>query len=127
MIAQYANNVFTHGGQSDVEGFGREVLQPGPRKALDAVTNLTVYIGYHGTRTGHYSHDFSSPDMTQAQKIGLVFTKATLVTRNTCGLTDLEITRAADRGNVFFTWCDSDTRVKDVMGKNMPTFVHKWV
>jgi hypothetical protein len=125
MIAQYANNVFTHGGQTDVTGFGAEVSKA--YIALDAVTDLTVYIGYHGTFTGHYSHDFSSVDMTQALKIAKAFKKATLVTRTTCGLTDLEIERAVNRGNVFFTWCDSDTRVNDVMRKNMPKLVTKWL
>jgi len=114
MIREYAKNVFTHEGQSTVEDFGKEIMKMASK--IGAVTGLTVYVGYHGDQFGNWHHDFDKSEDAEAQKIGDNFPNAKLVWCRKPGLDDIAIKDAFNKGNVFFTWCDSDAKIKSVMG-----------
>ena len=127
MIIQYDNDVFTHDGQSTVSGFGKEVSVPGLPVVLAAVKPLKVYAGYHGKDpSGEYDRAFNSAEMTTAETIASKFTNVNLIKQTALGLTDKEIEQAVQNGKVFFTWCDSNNKVNNVMKKNMPKLVKKW-
>ena len=106
--------VFTHDGQSTVEDFGQEILAK--KDDISAVSDLTVYVGYHGDDKGEFHHDFDKDDDEQTEVIAKIFGNATLEWVRDPGMTDDEIKAAVKSGNVFFTWCDSDSKIKSVFG-----------
>lgn len=114
MIKKYNKNVFTHDGQSTVNEFGQEIIKS--KDELIAVKNLIVYAGYHGDTDGEWDHDFDASEVAATKKIGELFPNATIKWIKDSGLSNNEIKNAFNNGNVFFTWCDSDTKVKKVMG-----------
>ena len=131
-IKRYKGNVFTNDGQSDVPGFAAKLAAPGVAKALKEVLpkdkHLQVYVGYHGAAgdtthaQGAFLKKFTDDEMKQVRAMATGFPDALLVE---CGVevSDQEIKDAVARGNVFFTWCDSDARVKRVMAGSMPAAV----
>ena len=122
MIKQYVGNIFTHDGQCTVKGFALEL--PLVKSALRSVSpTLTVIYGYHGTGTGNWDRNFTYAERTDAANIAKLFKNASLDLRVQPGMNDSEIQNAVAKGNVFFTWCDSDTRVKTAMGGKMPNSV----
>ena len=122
MIKQYVGNIFTHDGQCSVKDFALE-LPPVASALLSVSPTLTVIYGYHGTFTGNWDHNFTIPERKEAVKIAALFKNASLVLRVQPGMNDSEIQNAVAKGNVFFTWCDSDKRVKTAMGGKMPKSV----
>ncbi len=119
-IVQYQGNIFTHDGQC-----------PGPDQfpfkpvisALKAVKpKLTVIYGYHGDKSGNWIRNFTINERKRVVEIikEQKFTNAELELRVQPGLCDMEIRNEVARRNVLFTWCDSDKRVKKVMGGKMP-------
>jgi len=123
MIKQYVGNIFTHDGQSTVKGFAKE-LPPVKSALLSVSPTLTVIYGYHGDDpTGNWIRNFDDAEKKEAAKIAALFKNASLVLRVQPGMNNSEIQNAVAKGNVFFTWCDSDTRVKTAMGGKMPKSV----
>ncbi|MDW7662473.1 hypothetical protein [Halomonas sp.] len=120
-IAQYENNIFTNKGQSTVEEFSNK-LMPASR-ALKAVEKLTVYVGYHGDITGDWCRDFNSSEKRDVIDLANNFPDAEIVWIDGGNMDESDIKKAVRQGSAFFTWCDSDARVKKVMGSDMPDFV----
>ena len=130
-IKRYANNVFTNDGQSDVSGFAAKLTQD-VRAALNSAGSLEqplqVYAGYHGTAAdamqpaGNFLKAFDQQEMEQVAQMATQFINIQLceIQEN---MSDQAIQDAVARGNVFFTWCDSNARVKRLMGVNMPAEV----
>jgi len=114
MIKAYANNIFTHDGQSDVKGFAAEILEN--QAKIAAVPELIVIAGYHGDTQGDWDHDFDAADIADTKIIAERFRNAKIEWVKGFGMTDEAIKIAFGRGNVFFTWCDSDTKIRSVMG-----------
>lgn len=114
MIKAYANNIFTHDGQSTVQEFGTEIMKN--HKMIASVPKLIVIAGYHGNTQGDWDHDFDSEELAETQKFAKEFDNAKIEWVKGKGMSDAEIKLAFDRGNVFFTWCDSDRKIKSVMG-----------
>lgn len=114
MIHEYANNVFTHEGQSTVVEFGQEIMDS--KAKIAAVQGLVVYAGYHGDTKGNWDHDFDEPEIETTMQIAAEFPNADVRLVKKPGLSEQQIRDAVARGNVFFTWCDSDAKVKAVMG-----------
>ena len=117
-IHRYKGDVFTHGGQTTVLGFGAEIMAA--QTALKTPVSLTVYVGYHGKADGSWDRDFSAQEDADTNKIGFLFPNAKLVSVRKPGMSDDDIRQAVKAGNVFFTWCDSDAKVTKVMGAGMP-------
>lgn len=114
MIYRYENNVFTHEGQTSVDGFGEEIIAK--KAEIASVEDLVVYAGYHGDEAGNWHHDFTSEELVTTNGIAKAFPNIQLVLVQNPGLSDDEIKAAVEKGNVFFTWCDSDAKIKAVMG-----------
>lgn len=114
MIKEYENNVLTHIGQTSVDGFGEEIMDM--KATIAAVQNLIVYAGYHGDVYGNWDHDFTESELATTKNIATAFPNAQLILTSNPGLSDEAIKAAVLRGNVFFTWCDSDAKIKTVMG-----------
>lgn len=122
MVKQYVGNIFTHAGQSTVKGFAKELTPVA--SALGSVPKLEVIYGYHGDDpTGDWIRNFTPDERKIAEKIAAKFKNASLVLRVQPGMNSAEIQNAVAKGNVFFTWCDSDNRVKKAMGAKMPKSV----
>ena len=113
MIYIYDNNVITHEGQTTVDDFGLEIMAK--QDDISAVKDLVVYAGYHGDQAGDWDHDFTSEELVATNNIASAFPNAQLCLVSKPGLSDLEIKKAVAKGNVFFTWCDSDAKIKAVM------------
>lgn len=118
-IHKYTGEIFTHGGQTTVDGFGIEIATNFGE--LLKVSKLVVYAGYHGNTSGDWCRDFTHSEVMKTMRIKRHFAHAILRLVKKPGMTDLEIRNAVERGRVFFTWCDSDNKVKAVMGASMPT------
>ena len=118
-IHKYTGDIFTHGGQTSVSGFGNEIAAK--FSDLRKVNKLVVYAGYHGNTSGYWCRDFNHLEVMKTMGIKRQFPHAILRLVKKPGMTDLEIRNAVQRGRVFFTWCDSDNKVKAVMGTSMPT------
>ncbi|WP_028888891.1 hypothetical protein [Tenacibaculum ovolyticum] len=117
MIIQYANNVFTHDGQSTVVEFGKEINTQPIKGEIEKVDHLKVYTGYHGTAPqGNWCRDFDSQEKLVTEQIAKLFPKAKLEWYIKPGMTDQEIRDAYNAGAAFFTWCDSNNKIKSVMG-----------
>lgn len=114
MIHRYDNNIFTHEGQTSVEGFGQEIMAM--KVDIASVKDLVVYAGYHGDDDGNWHHDFNSEELATTNDIAVAFPNAQLSLVFKPGLSNDEIRAAVKKGNVFFTWCDSDAKIKAVMG-----------
>lgn len=114
MIKAYANNIFTHDGQSTVQEFGTEIMDD--HAIISAVPELIVIAGYHGNTQGEWDHDFNVDEMAHTKKVSDGFRNATIEWVKGTGMTDEAIKSAFGRGNVFFTWCDSDIKIRRVMG-----------
>lgn len=114
MIKTYENNVLTHIGQTSVDGFGQEIMDM--KAAIAAIPDLIVYAGYHGDDIGNWDHDFDDEELATTKNIATAFPNSQLILVSNPGLSDDEIRAAVARGNVFFTWCDSDAKIKAVMG-----------
>jgi hypothetical protein len=119
-IIQYANYVFTNDGQSDVPGFEAKLIPAAG--AIRAAGILDVYVGYHGDGTGRFDRRFAGWEMTAVRFMRLSFSDARLI-RLDAEMSSFDIHNAVNAGRVFFTWCDSDTRVRAVMGGGMPGHV----
>lgn len=115
MIKQYANNVFTHEGQSTVVDFGQEINTQPIKGIIEKVNNLKVYTGYHGTTKGDWDHDFNEQENFNTKQLANIFPNATLIWYTKPGMTDEEIRKAYNTGSAFFTWCDSDKKIRKVM------------
>lgn len=113
MIKAYVNNIFTHDGQSTVKEFGAEIMKD--QAIIASVPQLMVIAGYHGDMQGNWDHDFDADEMADTQKIAEKFGNAKIEWVKGPGMTDEEIKLAFGRGNVFFTWCDSDKKIRSVM------------
>ena len=121
-IIKYEGNVFTNDGQSTVKEFG--VKLSAVKADLGLVPGLKVYYGYHGKNTGEWDRNFADWELKLGANMATAFKNAKLFeVSGPPGMSDPEIQNAVAKGNVLFTWCDSDTRVKKVMGKNMPKSV----
>lgn len=118
-VKQYQNNVFTNQGQSDVKGFADKLAKAAD--ALKSVTGLDVYVGYHADIDGQWCINFDSAEKGDVVNMAQSFPNANLIWLN-AALPDSDIKKAVAKGNVLFTWCDSDTKVKSLMGKSMPPF-----
>ena len=116
-IRQYKSNVFTNEGQGTVKEFAEKLAKAAD--TLRKVPNLKVYVGYHGDMNGLWCINFDKTEREDVLKIAQLFPNAELrwLTED---LSAAEIQAAVKAGNVFFTWCDSDARVKAVMGPAMP-------
>lgn len=120
-IKQYANNVFTNDGQTNVLGILPKLVAA--KTALNAVAGLKVYVGYHGNENGRFSHPFNDAEMAQVEKMQeLMFPLSKLMPLSQEMSADA-IRAAVTEGNVFFTWCDSNTYVTSLMGTTMPPLV----
>ena len=117
-IIHYQGDVFTHEGQTSVHEFGIEILAA--RAALAKPISLTVYVGYHGNKNGAWFKNFDATEDAETASIGNVFPNAKLVQVRGPGMSATAIQDAVKAGKVFFTWCDSDTRVNAVMEGDMP-------
>jgi hypothetical protein len=116
-IIQYANKVFTNAGQSTVADFEAKLVPAAG--AIRAAGALEVYVGYHGDTSGNFDRLFSAAEMTGVRTMRLSFSDAQLIELN-AEMSGAAIDAAVRAGRVFFTWCDSDTRVRAVMAGAMP-------
>ncbi len=84
---------------------------------MRAIPNLQVIVGYHGTNPGGNIHrTFTVPEQQATRQIGIAFNNTMLVWfLGGVGLTNLQIQNYCANGNVFFTWCESHTRVQAAM------------
>lgn len=114
MIIKYANNVFTHEGQSTVKDFGDEIMKA-KDKLLAAKPELKVYAGYHGDLNGEFHHEFTDDEWKLTEQIAKAFSNVKLIRVKHPGMTEDDIKSAVKAGNVFFTWCDSDKKVYELM------------
>ncbi|MEW6982677.1 hypothetical protein AAD001_08500 [Colwelliaceae bacterium 6471] len=113
MIHEYDNNVFTHEGQCTVDEFRKEIFAS--KEMIAAVQGLVVYAGYHGDTKGNWDHDFDETEIEKTMQSAAEFPNADVRLIKEPGLSEQQIRDAVARGNVFFTWCDSDAKVKAVM------------
>jgi hypothetical protein len=116
-IIQYDNYVFTNDGQSSVAEFEAKLIPAA--SAIRAAGALTVIVGYHGDQSGVFAARFSPMEMQAVRWMRLSFSDATLRVLD-ADMSGGDIDNAVRAGRVFFTWCDSDTRVRNVMGGGMP-------
>jgi hypothetical protein len=115
MINFHENNIITHGGQTTVEGFGKEIKEKFAE--ISAVKGLVVYAGYHGAdNDGNWIRNFDAPELARTREIAEAFPNAQLILVSEPGLSDEAIRAAVEKGNAFFTWCDSENKVSAVMG-----------
>lgn len=118
------NKVITKTGQGDVGGFMDDLLADAELlKILQSIhyRKWTVVVGYHGDENGNWDRAFDEDEMKNARLMGQRFNNVALHETHTMtkGLSDLEITNFAKDGNVFFTWCDANRRVKALLGHKM--------
>ncbi|OEE67327.1 hypothetical protein A1OO_16370 [Enterovibrio norvegicus FF-33] len=114
----YRNNIITHEGQSTVDDFITEIQAKFDE--INEVENLTVYSGYHGDENGDWFIDFDDQEVADTKKLATNFKKASVFfisKKASTLLSDEDIKSACKKGNVFFTWCDSDTKIKSIMGE----------
>jgi hypothetical protein len=119
-IIEYANRVFTNEGQGTVQEFGTKLALA--EVAVQKAGNITVYVGYHADTDGRFVEEHDGDEAEAVQGMSARFPLATLH-RLDVEMPDEDIRQAVDAGGVFFTWCDSDTRVKTIMGTTMPAEV----
>jgi hypothetical protein len=115
MIRRYENDVFTNHGDATVEEFMGQV--DGAEDDLKKVNRLHVYIGFHGDAHGKFDRRFSLEEHKNASSFGSSFHNIDQKFTFTEEVPDDQIVKAVERGRVLFTWCNSDTRVKDVMAQ----------
>jgi hypothetical protein len=121
-IIEYKDHVFTNKGQSTVKEFAVKLAKAAD--ALKAVDGLTVYVGHHGDTSGNWCADFDSHEKGDVTNMAALFPKAELKwLEKSTALTNDKIKEAVAKGKVFFTWCDSDTKVKGAAGDKMPALV----
>ncbi|MCM2495156.1 hypothetical protein [Burkholderia glumae] len=110
-IMSYPKNVFTNDGQSDVGGFAKKLALVA--QAIRAAGTITVYYGFHGDHDGNFSHPFTREELDQSLHIASAFPNAIMV--QVSGPTDrkIEYAKHNEVGQALFTWCDSDTYIKD--------------
>lgn len=120
-IKQYANNVFTNDGQTDVPGILPKLVAA--KTALNAVAGLKVYVGYHGNEIGRFFQLFDDAEMDQVREMQALMFPHSILMPLSQEISADAIRVAVDEGNVFFTWCDSNTYVTSLMGESMPASV----
>jgi hypothetical protein len=116
-VLEYKSNVFTNQGQGTVKEFEEKLKKVAD--TLRKIPDLKVYVGYHADPNGLWCVNFDTAEQGDVLQMAALFPKAKL-TWLSKDLSDDEIRNAVKAGNVFFTWCDSDKRVKAVMGSAMP-------
>jgi hypothetical protein len=121
-IRQYQNNVFTNAGSGSVDDFEEELAKA--EDDLAKVEPLDVYAGYHGDGKGDWCKDFTNPERVKVRDKTAEFRRAQLHWLDRT-MTDDEVLAAVKKGKVFFTWCNSDTRVTSIMHKGGLTPVLK--
>lgn len=121
-IKRYKNNVFTHTGTSDVEGFVKEInIIIDELKVIDG---LKVFAGYHGVEGGKKAPwvDSIPPEFTQDEMTGIrkyldeKCPNAELIDISNKGyeVDNETILKGIESGNVFFTWCYSDDKILEL-------------
>ena len=117
-IIRYKGNIFTNEGTTNVPDFEPKIWKV--KDKIIAAKNLTVYYGHHGKKDGTYLQKFNKIEMKQAEEMIKKFKKkkvkikAIKITKPP-GMTKGQISNAVAKKHVLFTWCDSDTRVKDAI------------
>ncbi|RXJ68243.1 hypothetical protein CRV08_08295 [Halarcobacter ebronensis] len=110
-IIRYKNNIFTHDGQSDVDGFIEEIK--GVLSIIRQIENFTVYAGVHGNTNGAFDHNFSEEEWAATNEMANSLRNVTLIELTDNVLSKDEMRRACENGSVFFTWCDSDKTLEN--------------
>ena len=110
-LIQYNKNVFTNAGQSDVDGFAVKLEKMASN--IKEAGNITVYYGFHGDENGNFDRPFDSSELA----------KSLLISKNFPGAKMVEISAPDDplidyethnkNGQALFTWCDSETYIRD--------------
>jgi hypothetical protein len=122
-IQEYKGNVFTNKGQSTVKEFGAKLHKAAA--AIGAVQGLDVYVGHHGDLNGKWCAAFDLHEKGDVLKMKDSFPHATLHWLEK-EMTDHEVEAAVKKGNAFFTWCDSDHRVSEIMKAHMPAHMKEF-
>ncbi|MBQ4838037.1 MULTISPECIES: hypothetical protein [Pseudoalteromonas] len=117
----YSGGIVTNTGTGDVNDFYTAL------KKHEATINtlatsqkpLKIYVGYHGSAgdassaKGGYSHPFTDVEMQQVEKIADLFQdRVRLIVSQNSPFSDAVVEAAIDEGNAFFTWCYSDSRIR---------------
>lgn len=110
-IMLYPKNVFTNDGQSDVDGFAKKLALVAPE--IKAAGKITVYYGFHGKIDGSFSHDFTPEELKKSLAIATAFPGATMVQASGPDDPAIDYARHNQDGQALFTWCDSDTYIKN--------------
>ncbi len=110
-IMSYPKNVFTNDGQSDVDGFAKKLAVVAPQ--IEAAGKITVYYGFHGDDDGNFSHAFTPDELKKSLGIAAAFPDATMVQVSGPNDPKIDYARHDRDGQALFTWCDSDTYIKD--------------
>jgi hypothetical protein len=109
-VMEYAKNVFTNDGQSDVDGFAKKLALVAPK--IKAAGVITVYYGFHGTTDGEFSHKFDSDELKKSLEIAKNFPDARMVQVSGPADPNIDYSKHNDSGQALFTWCDSDRYIK---------------
>jgi hypothetical protein len=111
------NKVITKSGSDSVSTTGASILgNNGLNGMLRSASHRRwhVYAGYHGDGIGRFHEAFDVNEMAVVNKIAAIYQNI-LLKHIPVEMTDDEIVAAAKASNVFFTWCDSNTRVSHVL------------
>lgn len=117
-IIRYAGQVYTNEGQGTVLEFAAK-LTPFATE-LKSIPGLIVYVGVHGTNTGSFDHNFDDNEINAAKGFLSQYKYCSPIWLRDRIATDNEIIRSLRLGRVLYTWCDSDSKVRGVMGDGMP-------
>jgi hypothetical protein len=119
----YGHTILTNDGQSDVWGFAGKLRRA--KAFIQGIEDLDVYVGYHGDGQGEFSHAFNRQELLAVAGMAEDFPKAHLNVVAT-GMRNYAILAAAMNGDVLFTWCDSDTKIKAVLGDKLGPCIHEF-
>lgn len=122
MIRRYQNDVFTNHGTCTVEEFEEKLAKA--EDDLRQIDGLVVYVGYHGDNNGNWKKEFNNTEKSQVMDMTAAYPNHPYIQWCEIPLEDQEIVTALNRGRVLFSWCNSDTKVLNVMRTNRRTLTH---
>lgn len=109
-IVQYAKNVFTNDGQTDVDGFMPKLEKI--KEQIKKAGAITVYYGFHGNTDGEFDRKFDKDELRKSLEVAHFFPGATMVEVDGPDDSKINYKKHNEEGQVLFTWCDSDTYIK---------------
>lgn len=111
-LLQGGHKTLTNDHTSDVAGIGAEIMKVASQ--IQGIAGLNVITGYHGDGQGHKATNFDENEKAKVNEIAKHFPNS-VINMDSKGLMDSEIVNMIKNENVFFTWCFSDVRVKNIV------------